>query len=509
MERSISGLKDQQTQTSLQVGNLAILMDNTRCNVGTLMKHLYANVYFDNPLGQDSVSESRRGLAPQATQEGGEAGPSCSNAFARWDPVDCLAAVGHSVHKHEPFGTTQSQSPTGSNATINENEESRDVTDSQIESSPLLEMQDFALAPSVTSSFSPAIWPPSRDGSTFSSSDNVQYEGDPDPWIGSPFTCSSDDELFVIDMVTKDGTSSPLIHPSDTFASEGEEPSGILTGPLSPLSVLTDELTSSSSSSDDDIPLSRYPTVSWTSKTQPWTKRMNLDSPTRARRRRCKRLQSRAAGQIFTRISHWKTRDGGAFGSKRKLGGPNSDFFRKLVECDMCASWYHYGCVGIQPDDVRLNNGEIYVCPRCSVRDKHERRGLLYCTRPGCQQKETEPGEFFVSRVIGRKLVYSEADLSFKTFYLMKWDGYPISEATWEEAHSMTDPGTLIEEFVLACANEGLSCGSLKPVLLREAREGDVSVSGDVSPLVGGVVASSGTGVDASIPPRPAHCCTV
>jgi hypothetical protein len=30
-----------------------------------------------------------------------------------------------------------------------------------------------------------------------------------------------------------------------------------------------------------------------------------------------------------------------------------------------CHIWYHCGCVGLHPEDIRLDPSEIYICPAC------------------------------------------------------------------------------------------------------------------------------------------------
>jgi len=58
-----------------------------------------------------------------------------------------------------------------------------------------------------------------------------------------------------------------------------------------------------------------------------------------------------------------------------------------------------------------------------------------------------------------------------KYCWLVKWDGYPISQATWESLDSMSDPEFLIAAFSKAAEEEGLDLESPR-VLLAEAVKG-------------------------------------
>lgn len=58
--------------------------------------------------------------------------------------------------------------------------------------------------------------------------------------------------------------------------------------------------------------------------------------------------------------------------------------------------------------------------------------------------------------------------------WLVKWDGYPINQCTWEYENAMPDPQKLIEEFEEAATKEGidLDADPYARVLLREVIEG-------------------------------------
>ncbi|KAH8101158.1 hypothetical protein BXZ70DRAFT_112894 [Cristinia sonorae] len=38
---------------------------------------------------------------------------------------------------------------------------------------------------------------------------------------------------------------------------------------------------------------------------------------------------------------------------------------KAFIQCDVCDSWYHYGCVGVKQGDQCLLPGEAFLCPPC------------------------------------------------------------------------------------------------------------------------------------------------
>lgn len=152
------------------------------------------------------------------------------------------------------------------------------------------------------------------------------------------------------------------------------------------------------------------------------------------------------------------------------MGDAKDEFYRKLIECELCSCWYHYGCAGIAPGDVRLESSEVYVCPVCrAANGENKTKNKKTCCRPDCQN-QVAPGEYFVAGIAGRKLRY-DVDGSIKVLYLVKWDGYPIYEATWESEDTLPDPDNLVKAFKEACSREKLPLDTPEPVLLSEAQE--------------------------------------
>ena len=144
-----------------------------------------------------------------------------------------------------------------------------------------------------------------------------------------------------------------------------------------------------------------------------------------------------------------------------------------------CGCWYHYGCAGIKPNDLRLSSSEIYLCPVCttlgcvafpfpsisllifaltgrvsnyllfhfiflSVRlrpslthhalalDIDRMKDNSICSRPDCGRSQSQPGEFVVFGIVGRKLRYDENG-NIKFLYLVKWAG-----CVWSPSVMMT-----------------------------------------------------------------------
>ncbi|TFK34480.1 hypothetical protein BDQ12DRAFT_738218 [Crucibulum laeve] len=161
----------------------------------------------------------------------------------------------------------------------------------------------------------------------------------------------------------------------------------------------------------------------------------------------------------------------------------DSTYQRKLISCDMCDLWYHYGCVGIKTKDIRVIEN-IFTCPACEA-GSEPHRPLRYtagspCSRPDCNRLLAAPDEYFVSGIVGRKTKV-EGGRGRRYLWLVKWDGYPISQATWEGEESMSDPQKLIEEFEEAAVKEGTDPSEdlHSKVLLREAIDGGWAIDSD------------------------------
>ncbi|KZT25726.1 hypothetical protein NEOLEDRAFT_1064434, partial [Neolentinus lepideus HHB14362 ss-1] len=144
----------------------------------------------------------------------------------------------------------------------------------------------------------------------------------------------------------------------------------------------------------------------------------------------------------------------------------DKDFHRKFVQCDNCDVFYHYGCVGIEKGDPRLQPVGLFLCPPCAgTNDAHQPHN---CGRSDCGQTDTNDDEFFVERIIGRRpRLESSGHL-----WLIKWDGYHVKDATWSTDEDIGDAGNLIEEFENAARRQKLSLRTQQAVLLKEAVDG-------------------------------------
>ncbi|TFK49095.1 hypothetical protein OE88DRAFT_465674 [Heliocybe sulcata] len=154
------------------------------------------------------------------------------------------------------------------------------------------------------------------------------------------------------------------------------------------------------------------------------------------------------------------------------------DFHRKLIQCDNCDTYYHYGCVGIVKGDKRLERGEIFLCPPCAsapVEQRLWRRGSTKdaeqsgnCARHGCGQTDTNDDEYFVERIIGRRPRLEGAGF----MWLIKWDGYPVKEATWSTDEDIGEADNLIADFENAVQRQKLHVRPQQVILLKEAVDG-------------------------------------
>ncbi|KAH7910258.1 hypothetical protein BJ138DRAFT_1114242 [Hygrophoropsis aurantiaca] len=145
-------------------------------------------------------------------------------------------------------------------------------------------------------------------------------------------------------------------------------------------------------------------------------------------------------------------------------------FHRQFIQCDSCELWYHFGCVGIERNDPRLEQDASFVCPTCNVKTAKRLTSSDHsetCSRPDCDTQLE--GEFIVERILGRKAMGQAGFL-----WLAKWDGYPISQANWIPEGNISDPKKLFEQFTADTAAVGINLEALDaavPVLLREATE--------------------------------------
>ncbi|KAI9567594.1 hypothetical protein HD554DRAFT_2039595 [Boletus coccyginus] len=140
----------------------------------------------------------------------------------------------------------------------------------------------------------------------------------------------------------------------------------------------------------------------------------------------------------------------------------------QFIQCD---KWYHYGCVAIESGDPRLAPGVLFICPTChdqSAPRKTPRNQDDTCGRPDCPEPQVtaEAELFFVEKIMGRKKIEG-----YVYMWLAKWEGYPMSQATWIPKENVVGDGTkLFNAFLEDAVEQGVDL-SQDVVLLREALE--------------------------------------
>ncbi|KAJ8517909.1 hypothetical protein ONZ45_g4929 [Pleurotus djamor] len=155
----------------------------------------------------------------------------------------------------------------------------------------------------------------------------------------------------------------------------------------------------------------------------------------------------------------------------------DNNLVRKVVCCDACLHWYHYGCVGIlDKSDKRIKRSAVFLCPVCvaNPRTALQRRPKKddppsVCSREDCNRV---CAEYHVAGIIGKGISPSDEQIK----WLIKWEGYSILEATWESEDAIADLDGLVAKFERAVKKErGASyiheLSPDRPLLLLEAEK--------------------------------------
>ncbi|KAG1776897.1 hypothetical protein EV702DRAFT_970679 [Suillus placidus] len=147
----------------------------------------------------------------------------------------------------------------------------------------------------------------------------------------------------------------------------------------------------------------------------------------------------------------------------------DGSFQRQFVQCDNCDLWYHFGCAGFSEGDPRLEPDSVFICPRCWYVFNRStlRRRAGTCARPDCPFAQLDTEEFVIERLVGRKTI-GEAGYLF----LVKWDGYPIAQASWIPEGSISGVSQVFDRFVADATAEGIDLNPRGAVLLQEASHG-------------------------------------
>ncbi|KAG2117324.1 uncharacterized protein F5147DRAFT_567519 [Suillus discolor] len=144
----------------------------------------------------------------------------------------------------------------------------------------------------------------------------------------------------------------------------------------------------------------------------------------------------------------------------------DGSFQRQFVQCDNCDLWYHFGCAGFSEGDPRLEEPDsVFICPPCwYARTKT-------CARPNCSFTKlgTDSEEFVIERLVGRKTIGEARHL-----FLVKWEGYPIAQASWIPDGNISGVSRVFDRFVADATTEGINLNLKGVVLLEEARDGGV-----------------------------------
>ncbi|KAG1790156.1 uncharacterized protein HD556DRAFT_1242710 [Suillus plorans] len=142
----------------------------------------------------------------------------------------------------------------------------------------------------------------------------------------------------------------------------------------------------------------------------------------------------------------------------------DGSFQRQFVQCDNCDLWYHFGCAGFSEGDPRLEEPDsVFICPPCwYARAKT-------CARPDCSltKLDTDSEEFVIERLVGRKTIGDAGYL-----FLVKWEGYPIAQASWVPDGNIGGVSRVFDRFVADATTEGIDLNLKGVVLLEEARHG-------------------------------------
>ncbi|QRV76054.1 pentatricopeptide repeat-containing protein 5, mitochondrial [Ceratobasidium sp. AG-Ba] len=149
----------------------------------------------------------------------------------------------------------------------------------------------------------------------------------------------------------------------------------------------------------------------------------------------------------------------------------------QLIQCETCDIWYHWTCVNIDPEDPMLHDEDLpWACPPCAFEAGHGGKSKAHgrpsskhtrC-RPDCDN-DHGPEKFVIESIVGRFPDYPKNTMQ----YLLKWEGYPLAEATWTpELEIGNSAPVLVQKFETVAKEEGhdlLNWRSL--ILLQEASD--------------------------------------
>jgi len=123
-----------------------------------------------------------------------------------------------------------------------------------------------------------------------------------------------------------------------------------------------------------------------------------------------------------------------------------------------------------------LEPGTKFKCPPCMAVSNGQprlkiatRRPKSYCKRPDCELPASVEGEYYIQKLVGRMSLGDQSDGEANFWWLIKWDGYPMGNCTWQPEADIPKPEDLVSKFEVAAQAEGLNLATRKAVLLKEA----------------------------------------
>ncbi|OJA21381.1 hypothetical protein AZE42_09399 [Rhizopogon vesiculosus] len=87
------------------------------------------------------------------------------------------------------------------------------------------------------------------------------------------------------------------------------------------------------------------------------------------------------------------------------------------------------------------------------------------CARPDCLHAHVDAQKYMIERLVDRKPI-GEAGYLF----LVKWEGYPITQATWIPDGNMGDATQTVVQFAADARAGGIDLGTRGAIFLEEAK---------------------------------------
>ncbi|KAF9057358.1 hypothetical protein BJ165DRAFT_25854 [Panaeolus papilionaceus] len=167
------------------------------------------------------------------------------------------------------------------------------------------------------------------------------------------------------------------------------------------------------------------------------------------------------------------------------------DALQPMIKCDGCSVWFHYSCVAIHDDDVRLKDDEIFYCPACTAGVALSRKNMQkdpsdsadqVCGRPECKIETS----YFLTKFVGRRRVLRNSALVPQ--YLVKWEGWRLASATWENLQDLgiDNPEEYVETLEKELQDQDVDINKdeneYNVVLLQQAKDAGWCPNGGYNP---------------------------